>query len=365
MAHAAITLGKADIGSTGNAISWVGTTASVPAALANGSLDRTINSFTISGSAVRSTNLTIQFALSGSGDLTSGMETGGTVDIAYGDASARFLLSPGGGGITVFADTSNPYTWTIVQATELDIHSKLRWVLETIANDISVNSSAQHDIILTLWDGVGDSPFPADPPAPTYESELTFTTPSDAWNTNSVRYAIVPHTPRPAFSAPFKPDTDDKFLEQLVMRRDRQGIILFVSGSATGARSNTPEEPLSTAFLTRGEIELTVANKSVIVPMGGPDVFDPRNPNQEPDTTEFYRVDLRGLSAIRYERWVNGFAASQQAWQAVFRIRAADTPVERQGARKGAAKLTGAYFGTKPLRIYRGSKLVYDFRPSA
>ena len=367
MAHAVLTLSKSQLSGVSNSVSWVENNDNnrpvVPATLMAGSDAGKISSFTIVSSSSRAGTVTFNLTLAASAQLSSTMEVGGTVEIRYGDANTRFRLSSGGGGQTVFGDTSNPYAWLLTRGTEQDLHSRARWVLEAVEGE-RIAGTFNHDLEITLWDGVGTDPFPADPVV-TYEVEQTFTAPSDTWNTNSVRYAVIPHTPRPAFEDAFKPDDDGKFLEQLVMRRDRQGIILFISGSATAARTNTPEEPLSSDFLERGEIELTVAGNTVTVPMSGPDVFDPRNTNQEPDTTEFYRIDLRGLSAIRYERWVQSFVASNQSWQGVFKIRAAETPIERQGARKGAAKLTGAYRGTKPLRIYRGSKLVYDFRPSA
>ena len=291
------------------------------------------------------------------------METMGTVQFAYGDRSSRFELSSAGQGDTVFGDSANPYSWTLSYLGEDEIFNRMRWVLEAIQADTTAGTYT-NDIVITMWDGQGDDPFPAEPTI-TYEAEQTFNTPGADFSINSGRWAAIPSTPRPAFNAPFKPDSDDKFLEQFVMRKDRNGIILFVAGDANAARTNTPPEPLSEAFVLRGEVEITLGGRSIVVPMNGPDVLDPRNPNQAPDTTEFYRVDLRDLSAIRYENWRPRVQNVTQPWQGVFRIRQADGPVvvpDNPFHHHGNIQLTGAYLGSKALRIYSGSKIVADYR---
>ena len=364
MASVELTLGKAHLSRTGAFIAvWSGGTATIPSALMAGDSDGTLLSLTITSTASRTANITISFVTSGNDDLTGTMETMGTIDFAYGDTSFRFILSAAGQGETVFGDTAAPYSWTLVGVSELDIHNRARWVLEAMDAD-GVAGTYQHDLVVTMWDGQGDSPFPAEPTI-TYEAEQTFNTPGADFNINSGRWAAIPSTPRPAFNAPFKPDSDDKFLEQFVMRKDREGIILFVAGDANAARTNTPPEPLSTAFIERGEVEITLGGRSVTLPMNGPDVLDPRNPNQAPDTTEFYRVDFRGLSAIRYEAWRTRVQNVTQPWQGVFRIRQADGPVvvpDNPFHHHGNIQLTGAYLGSKALRIYSGSKIVADYR---
>ena len=340
----------------------------MPAALMTGSSAGTINSISLISAASRSANINLALALvGGSDDLSGTMETMGTMQWAYGDRSFKYVLSPGGTGETVFGDTANPYGWTLVNVSELDVHNKGRWVIEAMDADMA-SGALLHDLVITMWDGQGDSPFP-DEPTVTYEAEQTFSIEGGSqFDVNSARWAVIPDAPRPAFDAAFRPDNDAKYLEQFIMRKDRQGIILFVAGSPTAARTNDPAEPLSSAFLERGEVEITVSGvPAVTLPIGGPDVFDPRNTDNAPDTTEFYRIDYQGLSAIRYDNWRVRVQNVTQPWQGIFRIRQGDGPVTPPVVpihHHGNIQITGAYHGTKPLRIYSGSKLVADYRPS-
>ena len=366
MAHAVLTLAKADWTRTGAYnMAWSGT-ATVPAALMAGDTAGTVVASPVVSATSRAANINLGLTMSGNSDLTGTMEAMGTVQYVYGDRSFKFLLSPAGTLTTVFGDTSSPYGWTLTSAGEMDVHNQCRWVVEAMETDLAAGALL-HDVVITLWDGQGDSPFPDDPVI-TYEAEQTFNTPGGSqFNVNSARWAIIPDTPRPAFDAAFRPDNDPKYLEQFIMRKDRSGIILFVAGSPTAARTNTPAEPLSQAFLERGEIAITVTGvPTVVLPMGGPDVFDPRNDNNAPDTTEFYRVDYQGLSAIRYDNWRVRVQNVTQPWQGVFRIRSggAVTPPVSPVHHHGTITFTGAYHGTKPLRIYSGSKLVADYRPA-
>ena len=365
MASAKLTFSKDHLSRTGAFIAaWSGGSVTIPAALMAGDTDGAAVSVTITSSNSRSGNIVISLVTSGGDDLTGTMEAKGTVDFVYGDRSFRFLLSAAGQGETVFGDTASPYSWSLVGVSELDIHNRARWLLEAMDAD-GVAGTYQHDLVITMWDGEGNSPFPAEP-AIVYEAEQTFNTAGGAeFNINSARWAIQPATPYPAFDAAFKPNTDDKFLEQFIMRKDRNGIILFVAGDANAARTNTPAEPLSNAFLERGEVEVTLGGRSVVLPMGGPDVFDPRNVDEAPDTTEFYRVDYRGLTAIRYEAWRVRVQNVTQPWQGIFRIRQAAGTVDPAGSfhHHGKIQVTGAYRGSKPLKIYSGSKLVANYRP--
>ena len=367
MASTVLTLSKDNFVSAGAyQLAWSGGTATIPSAILAGDTDRNLNSFSIVSAVSRGANINLTFSVTtdsgGTSDLTGTMETAGTVEVAYGDRSSRFVLSSAGQGDTIFGDTANPYGWTFVYVSEGEIHNRMRWVLEAIQDDTTAGTYT-NDIVITMWDGQGDSPFSAEPTI-TYEAEQTFNTEGTVFDINSARWAVIPATPRPAFDAAFKPDTDDKFLEQFIMRKDRNGVILFVAGSATAARTNDPAEPLSPAFIERGEVEITLGGRSVVVPINGPDVLDPRNPNDAPDTTEFYRVDLRGLSAIRYENWRTRVQNVTQPWQGVFRIKQGDTPppIVNPVHHHGSIQVTGAYHGTKPLKIYSGSKLVADYR---
>ena len=318
--HAVLTLTGAQWATVSNIISWVGTSAVVPASLMAGDAEGLVNSISIN-SPGRDASMTISFALGSGGDWSSTMEGAGRLQFAYGDITALFRINAHATG-----DTSNPYSWIVLRGAG-DPHAKLRWLFENIEADIT-DGTAQ-DVTLTMWNGQGTSPFPADPPAPTYDATQAFTTPArtgsnviGGWARNSVRFASYTNTPRTPFPAAFRPDTTEKYLEQLVMRRDRSGIIVFIGISESGGRTNTPEAPLSDAFLDHGEIELNVSGDTVVLPLSGDDVFDPRNVDEAPDRTEFYRLDYRGLTAVRYDRWVGGLSVSQpEALTMTFRIR--------------------------------------------
>ena len=185
----------------------------------------------------RGANINLTFAITtdsgGTSDLTGTMETQGTVQVAYGDRSSKFVLSAAGQGETVFGDTANPYGWTFVYVSEGEIHNRMRWVLEAIQDDTTAGTYT-NDIVITMWDGQGDSPF-TDDPTITYEAEQTFNTDGTVFDINSARWAVIPATPRPAFDAAFKPDSDDKFLEP----------VHHAEGTGTGSSCSWPgQRPL-------------------------------------------------------------------------------------------------------------------------
>ena len=293
-----------------------------------------LNSFSIVSSS-RTASLTVTLSIAGSADLSSAFETAGWIDIAYGEVSARLKI-----GRDVTQDTNRQYSWIVTNA-QGEVHTDFRYTWELIEADITANSTPAHDVIMTLWDNAGTSPFPADPPAPTYEATQTIETPantgSDAiggWNRNSARYAVYIGTPRTAFASAFAPDSTLKYLEQFIIRRDRAGIIVFVGVSESGARTNTPVAPLSDAFLDRGEIFVETGSSlsntlinNITLPFQGPDVFDPRKADRSPDRTEFYRLDFQNRTAVAFERFRARISAfSNVATRITFRIRAAETP---------------------------------------
>ena len=118
----------------------------------------------------------------------------------------------------------------------------------------------------------------------------TFTLPASTWLTpNGARFGWKYATAdRPAIDELFRPDSDEKYLEQFVVRKDRDGLLLFIADDLTTATTNTSDDTLSDDFIDSGYIEVkkkgtTNGTNLFVLPL---ELVDP------PDATEPYRFDF-------------------------------------------------------------------------
>ena len=250
MAHASIPLPKAGWAFSTDIVSSVYNTNRpiVPAAWMAGDSDGQLSGIQInSTSRIAIQQMTISIPVGG--DLISSFETGGTWILSYAGFQARIAInvdsSPDALGSQYFYSTSS------LTATSL----KWRTIWEKLKAD-NDNGGLTEDPVLTLWDRQGDDPVPAE--VVTITDEQTISTPASAFSRNTARFAIVPATPRPQFNAVFAPSGADRFLEQFLIRQDRDGLLIHLGDDANAALSASPGLAYNQDFLDSGHIEITL-----------------------------------------------------------------------------------------------------------
>ena len=106
---------------------------------------------------------------------------------------------------------------------------------------------------------------------------------------------------RPPITGPLA-DGNTRYLEDMVLRRDRTGIVLNIAEDLTSAFTQTGDLRLSSAFEDTGEIILTVEVAGT--------VYSFVIPLQGRDTSEPYRIDFTGDEATRYTTFLNRLPTS-------------------------------------------------------
>ena len=284
MAHASITLPKSGFAFTSNLVSAVYNINRpvIPAEWMAGS-----NAGALSGVSLNSTSRISIFQLTISipagGDLDADFETGGTWILSYAGFQARLVL-----GTDTTADSSGTsyfYSTSSLTATTLI----WRTIWEKMQAD-HANGGLTEDPVLTLWDRQGDDPVPAPPPL-TFSSEQTISTPASAFSRNSARFAIIPATPRPQLNAAFAPSGEDRYLEQFLVRRDRDGILIHLDNDGAGSLSANPTYAFSDDFLTKGHIDITVYAEGSTSSFNAKLRLDTATILDRGDVDEPYRID--------------------------------------------------------------------------
>ena len=307
MAHLSITLPKSGFAFTSNLVSTVYNIGRpvIPAEWMAGS-----NAGALSGVSLNSTTrraiFVITITIPTGGDLDSDFETGGTWILSYAGFVARIGI-----GTDVTADNlGTSYTYSITSLTATNLSWRTLW--EKLQAD-NTDGGLTEDPVLTLWDGQGNDPFP--PEVVPISDEQTISTIASAFSRNSARFAIIPATPRPQFNAVFAPSGEDRFLEQFLIRSDRDGILIHLASDANAAASTNPALAFNADFLAKGHIEIVMraegssASHTAKIRLDTATILD-RGAIDEP-----YRIDWASgtREAIQLYSLVNWITAWQSA----------------------------------------------------
>ena len=155
---------------------------------------------------------------------------------------------------------------------------------------------------VAIAEGLGLADAVAATAQPAVTNSLDFNL-SLAWfRTNSTLASWRPPVgARPQITGPLA-DGNTRYLEDMVLRRDRTGIVLNIAEDRTSAFTQTGDLRLSSAFEDTGEIILTVEVTGT--------KYDFVIPLQGRDTSEPYRIDFTGDEATRYTTFLNRIPTS-------------------------------------------------------
>ena len=284
MAHLSITLPKSGFAFTTNLVSAVYNTNRpvIPAEWMAGSNAGALSSFQINSSSRISIHI-MDFTIPTGGELVSSFKTGGTFILSYAGFQARLVINT-----DATADSLGPtYTYSTSSLTATTL--KWRTIWEKMQADNTAGGLTE-DPVLTFWDRRGDDPVPGPPPL-TFSSEQTISTPASAFERNSARFAIIPATPRPQLDAAFAPSGENRYLEQFLVRRDRDGILIHLDNDGAGSLSANPKYAFSNDFLTKGHIDITVSAEGSTTSFNSKLRLDTATILDRGDVDEPYRID--------------------------------------------------------------------------
>ena len=310
MAHVSITLPKAGFAFTSNLVSAVYNLGRpvVPAEWMAGTDPGSLSSFQINSSTRIALHI-MSFTIPSGGELISSFKTGGTFILSYAGFQARVAI-----GVDASADSlGTTYTYSTSALTDTSL--KWRTIFEKLQAD-NTDGGLTEDPVLTLWDRQGDNPVPTE--VVPVSDEQTISTIASAFSRNSARYAVIPATPRPQFNAVFAPSGTDRFLEQFLIRRDRDGLLIHLADDANAALSASPGLPFSDDFLTKGHIEMTFqAEGTIAAPKTATVRLDTATILDRGDIDEPYRIDFptgtrEAIELFSLVNWMNSWNANQR-----------------------------------------------------